>query len=467
MENEPDQKPNSVNVSNPSESQLPPQGNPTATSVSPSEVETPKRFGKKTILLVVLAVLVVGSGAALAYSHFHKSAKKTPVASTNSATKSSTNTATQPAVTYSSVLVFQPSSSTSSSTTAVLGLDGTKLASFSAKASDATYDGSGFSQANLELVGGSALITTDKSWSSFALVTADGKSTPIASSLNTLLAANAHPNSATSLSNGITIGKNTLLALENSSSDSKLVKINLSDGTTTNLFSLVSTKTNAGAGYTPVQLVTTSRDGTKAYLLTDSVTINSTAAPNNSLVTVDLTTGKFTIKSVPSLDVSSAAVSKDGNWVAYIDIGANNGYANATTHLVNVQTGKDTPVATEGLEVSDGAQALRFSNDGAYLSVVGSYAADTHKNGMEMQIISTATNAVVQKVDREGTQYESDGIVGFDWASDHSFIYATNSSTTGNFNPDQEAVHSIDASTGKTFDFPASGQLLAVLNYQN
>jgi len=465
MENDSELNQNEGGIVNPNGAQSPSQGNQPALSNVPNGVESSKRFGKKAILLTVLAVIVVVSGAALAYSHFHKSSKSTPVASTS--TQSSTKPPAQPAITYSSVLAFQPASDASSSTTSILGLDGSKIAGFSSSATDSTFDGSGFSQANLELVEGSAIITTNKSWSSFALVMPDGKSTPVASSLNTLLAANAHPNSATSLSNGITVGKNTLLALENSSSDSKLVKINLTDGTTTNLFSVVSTKTSAGAGYTPVQLITTSRDGTTAYLLTDSVNVNSTAAPNNSLVTVDLATGKFIVKSVPSLDVSSAAVSKDGKYVAYIDIGANNGYANATTHIVNVQTGKDTPVTTEGLEVSDGAQALRFSSDGSYLSVVGSYAADTHKNGMELQIISTSSDTVVQQVDREGTQYESDGIVGFGWASDHTMIYATNSSTTGNFNPDQEVVHSMDASTGKNFDFPASGELLAVLNYQN
>lgn len=433
---------------------------PAAAPVSPST--PPKRKGKK-VLIVILVLIIVAGGAALAYLHFHKAKAAQP-----STTSTQKTPATQPPATptFASALVFQPSVTSGNSRTTILNLDGSKTDSFSSTPSDATYNASGFSQENSLMVEGSALLTSDKAYKTYAVVTHDGKSHPVAKSLIPLLSANTLPNSTTTLSDGITIGSNTLIALENTPSNSKFVKINLTTGTVTNLFTAVSTAKQVSPGISPIQLITTSRDGTTAYFITDSVKVNSTVAPNVSLVTVKLSDGKFTVKEILNAVSSSAAVSKDGKYVAYISGSDNKGYDHETTHIYNVQTGKDVAVSSEGLSISAGGQDVRFSPDGAYLSVVGTYAADTKRDGMAMQIISVSTDTVVQQVNKEGTQYEGDGITGFGWAGDHNMIYGVNKCDNGPCNPDQKTIHSMDASTGKTIDYPATGELVAVLNYQ-
>lgn len=115
-----------------------------------------------------------------------------------------------------------------------------------------------------------------------------------------------------------------------------------------------------------------------------------------------------------------------------------------------------------------GANDVRFSPDGSYLSVVGNYPADTQEAGMALQIISTTSASLVHQVDFAG---EQNFITGFDWSSNDRMIYATGSSSTGNietgsFDKFKEGASSIDAKTGKIFGFSSSlGELDAVLNY--
>lgn len=182
------------------------------------------------------------------------------------------------------------------------------------------------------------------------------------------------------------------------------------------------------------------------------------------MVIYNLSTNKFTVKIVPSdVDPASAAVSKDGKYVAYQTYGVNNGYEMVVNHIFNVGTGKDVVVAAEGLALSSGAHDLRFSPDGAYLSNVGHYAADTQKAGMAIQIISVKDGSLVRQIDREGVQ---NIVTGIGWAGDHTMVYSTNSSPNGIFNSEQDSVYSINPGTNQIFNFPNGlGEPIFVLNY--
>ncbi len=442
-----------------------------------TEPEQPKRGNKKKLLFgISVLVVLVALSSALAYLHFYKTRAKTipnvsATASTKKAESSKQSTApAKPAPSYASALVFESANTTPKSETSIVGLDGTDVASYSSATTGSTYDPGDFSQSNLQMLGGSTFITSDKTFGSYSMVTSGGKSQPVAASLVPLLSANTRVNSPSALSESITIGTNQLIGLETplNSLNSKLVKINLTTGNITDLLSINFAAPHTG--YQPGELLATSRDGAIAYLLTNSAKLNSTTVPNTALVTVDLATGKFTTKQLPSsfptTNIRDMAISNDGKLVAYTIYGASSGnYAKYVTHIYDVQTGKDTIVPTEGLVVSDGSFSMRFSPDNAYLSIVGNYGPDMHKAGMELQIISMSTKNVIHQIDSQNAQQI---ITGYGWAGDHTMIYSTNSSSTGIYAPTQAKYYSLDASTGKTFIFPQSGtaQLVDILNYQ-
>jgi len=365
-----------------------------------------------------------------------------------------------PSAARGSVLVFQQGASTGAWTTSIVGPDGVVRHTASANPDQATFTAA-YAQYNHVVIEAGALITTTKSWSAFDVLEPDGTVTPTAPSLAALLGGNAHANSPNTLSDCIMLDSGTLLALESSpnSTDVSFVKVDLSSGTITPLLKAHPNRQMLGSPLRPVAL---SRDRTKVFLFVLDATINSTTATGLSLVTLDLSTGEFTSKGLPTgIDPATAAVNDDGTAIGYEVSGVNNGYASWTTHLYNVQSGRDVTLAGEAISADAG---IRFSPDGGYLYEAGHYAADTRKAGMALQIISTASNSIVRQVDLPGVQNLLDA---FGWTGDHTIIYTTNSSSTGIYDPMMESTHSIDASTGTTFDYPKNlGELVGVINYQ-
>lgn len=264
---------------------------------------------------MALAVIVLLGVSTLAFVHFHKSNKVSNLSASTASSSNISQITTPPASAPSTVLVFQPSRNSSNSRTSIVGLNGKVLHTFSSNASSNTYTDSGFPIGNPGLLEGSFLITTDKLGSSFAILTADGKVTNIASSLNSLLAASTLPNSPRELlSSVISAGKGTFYALESSSDTTavKLVKIDLLAGTKTTL--LTAESTEQGYNYnSPLWLVTVSRDGKTAYLISNDAKLGSTNSPGISLVACNTSTGNFTTKALPDgIDPEGASVSKDG-----------------------------------------------------------------------------------------------------------------------------------------------------------
>ena len=307
--------------------------------------------GRTKVVIGAIAAAAVAVAAIFAYAYF--TARQTPDGGASSrsisgtratvAPGSPTQTATAPpAPVTASVVVFRPSTTATSSTTSIVALDGTIKHSFTSRAEEATY-GTAYAQSNLLLLEASTLLTVDKSWSVFGVLGPDGSATRTAASLAALLGGNGHPNSPNTLSHGVTLGKSTLLALQSStsSSDVQFVKIDLVGGSTTTL--LTAHPTSLGLPQLRLLPDSISHDGKKVYLLASDVTINSRAVSGVSLVTLDLTTGNFELKTLQAqIDPSLATVSSDGSLVGYQVEGVNNGYASWTTHIYDVQSASDT-----------------------------------------------------------------------------------------------------------------------------
>ena len=363
-----------------------------------------------------------------------------------------------------SILVFQANTGSSLVTTSLVGLDGVTKSAFMSDPTSATYDSSFFSQERTLLIEGDALLASNNAHSSFSLLSPNSSKTPVSSSLTSLLLAPGR-NDPITLAYGITSGDN-LFALDFGSDGSNkvdYVKINLATGATTKLLSAASTFVPQNGNSVTDELLpsTISLDGKMMYLLAKDAKIDSVDLIGESLVSLNLLTGKFTTKPLPQGDYSGAAVSKDGNLVVYQTYVMNNNYAVFSNHIYNVGAGKDVLIPSEGLGlVHNDPTNVSFSPDGLYLVELGGHIANSGKTGIALQIFSTKNMTLAHQSEFESFQKgASNKVSGIGWAGDHVMVYVTDSS--------QKVAHSIDAVTGKVFDFSTElGELETVLNYR-
>jgi hypothetical protein len=250
------------------------------------------------------------------------------------------------------------------------------------------------------LIEGDGLLASNKSATSFALLKPDGGNVKVSDGLTPLLVHLQKNDLA--LSSGI-ISSNMMYALDFSNCSSGkvgLVKINLVSGAVTTLLSAESTNTpgpdlNIIGGITPN---TISHDGSTMYLLGNNTRINSVVASGKSLIGLDLSTGKFTAKSLPSGDYSGSAISKDSGLVTYQTFVIKNNYAVESNHIYNVSNSKDVVLPGEGLS----SVRSSFSPDGAYLAVKGTHIGNSGKVGDSLQIFSTRDTTLVRQIELEG-----------------------------------------------------------------
>ena len=406
----------------------------------PSPSQPPKPTRKKLItFILVIVVLVLVGGSVAAYIYLNKDS------STPSKETSKTPVVTKAWSDSKSGLVFN---SLSGQPIAFLGSDGTESVKLAPSEKDYTYK---------ILKGGerSFLITSDKAESGFVILTPDGKTTPVASSLTSLLAGPAGQMDHYTiplLSPGITTGSSTLLATETLGDDhtEKLLMIYLVSGKITTLI------TSVASSYLGLNLSTVSRDGNTAYLIAEGdAKINSTDASGKYLISVGLNGESYNVKALPSdLNPTNPVgfsnelyVSKDGNLIAYD--------ASGEFHIYNIQTGKNNTISTSGFSKPNQSNLFEFSPDGLYGYV---FSLEFDKEGSitkeYIQIISTATNSVVREIDSNSVGLHS--IIAWGWAGEHTLLYENQTRLSADDSTVPNSFHSINALTGAVFDFSVS-----------
>lgn len=415
-----------------------------------------EKANKTALLFVVLVVALLGAGAAVVYQRFYK-----PNSSIASNSKPLDKAVSPPIPTYGSALVFQSSATDTASSITIASPSGEKMSTIASKPTDATFNSANDSSFNLQQLQGSTLITSDKAaTSNFDVLTWDGKTQPVASSLAPLFNGS---DLSIDQNDVMTIGKTTLVGINSKG----LLTADLLTGKTTYLLTFTS-PANLGASGVNERLVTMSRDGKTVYLFVDGVTVNGQIVKNTSLATLDITTGKFTVTALPTgVDQAMATVSNNGKLLAYQKMSDNKG--NWATHLFTFSTGKDVTLPGNSVLFPGGYGNLgiSFSPDDAYLSEVkdsdsGPGSANGTTSTDDLRIISVAKNTVEQEA-----KGSSANIVGYGWAGEHSLIYISQPNSHGaNYGTIPMLAHSMDATTGKVFDFPQLGELDAVLNYQ-
>jgi hypothetical protein len=433
----------------------------------PGTRQTSKGHGKKGIF-VVLSLALLTLIIAVAYAATQRSSQLdgSRAAAASDAQSPTKNVLSEPATAATSVLVFESTSTPVNTTMTLVGLDGTMTQTISSGVSSSTFDGSIFSQENLTLLEGNALMTSDNSLTQVGLLGPTGKSVPVATSLYAPLFGAAKVNSPAEFTDEILLDKSTLLALKQvlGTTDLQYVEADLLTGATATLLTAKPIPAaRPGLGQI-IQPVTASLDGKIVYLLTDNAFVNSTPLPGVSLIAYNRALGTYEVHSLPSgEDIKDIAISKSGDLVAYQVTKYTSTAPLIATHIFTISTGKDVILPGEGLFLTSGGNNLRFSPDGAYLYEVGGYYLGMRQIGMALQIFSMAQNVMVQHVELVGTENQ---LTCFGWAGEHNVIYITNTSATGNYDPMVEATHSINVLTGKIFNFaPRSGSLLAVLNF--
>jgi hypothetical protein len=425
---------------------------------------------QKSIIVIsaIITVVCLAASAWLIYDNSHHGTTTlNKIASSPKSTVSATSTP-KPTTPNASVLVFQSNIGTQSVTTSLVGLDGTTRLSFLSDPSSATYYSSFFSQQRGLLIEGDRLLATNKAYTSLSLLLPDGSKKAVSDKLTYPLTTHerSSPSSRANpthfLSYGIVSG-DELFAVDTDVKHGELdyVKINLITGATTTLLTAESTfiPQNGNPVFDELVPSTISQDGSVMYLLAVDANINTVEVSGESLVSLNLSTGKFTTKPLPQGDYYGAAVSKDGNLVTYQTL-VSSGLQN---HIYNFSTGKDAILPGKGMGLTHNDPTnVSFSPDGAYLVEIGGYKPAT------LQVFSAEKSALVRQVDFEARPKDYQiQMSGIGWTGDHTFVYTTNSSPSGDFNPEQADVHSIDASTGRIFDFPAGlGELESVLNYR-
>ncbi|HUD11390.1 MAG TPA: hypothetical protein VMS08_03190 [Candidatus Saccharimonadia bacterium] len=402
--------------------------------------------------LVSLLVLIAAVAAGYAYERLNKprptqtnatSPTKRPISKTASPSYYPSASAS-----YPSVLVFQTSTTNTSSVITLTGPQGSKIAAITASPSDATYDAS----PPVQTVS-SALITTNKADTSFAVLMPDGITQPVSSTLDSFLSDNLNAGTM------ITSGNSTLFGV----SEQNLTEANLLSGKFSTLLTFSHARPLAAVGGINEQIVTTSRDGKIAYLFAQGVTVNGTVVSGVSLISLTIATDKFTVSALPAaLYPGSATVSNNGEFVAY-QATTNTEYA---THIYDVSTGKDTTVPGISTLFATGDPGINFSPDNSYLAETkdsdsGPGSAFGTISYEDLRIISVASGTVVHQL-----AATNQNLQGYRWAGSHSLIYTTQVYNPENYDTEPMAVHSMDASTGSIFNFPQLGPLAAVLNYQ-
>ncbi|HSX06341.1 MAG TPA: hypothetical protein VLG92_01320 [Candidatus Saccharimonadia bacterium] len=425
--------------------------------VSPEQrSETPKSR-KKIIALLLLLVFLVAGGAIYALL-IRKPSVQTSINNDKPAPAQSVK-----APKYASSLVFQSNSDDTSTILSITDLNGDVKHSLKVSSNSASYSPV-YADSGVILLEGDSVVLANKDSTAFTRLGNDGKAQDVPAALTGILGGSAHVDTA-SLSHVIT-SNGEMFGIETSpKADSfRLVALDLSKGTTSTLLSatLLAPKPSL---YGPIQILNVSADDTKVYVLASNAQLSGSTVPNFAILTVEVKSKKFTVNALPdTFNESNTAVSKDGKFLAYYTTESDGkGYSTIQTHILNVATQKDTVVDMEGLGTSGGSHDISFSPDGAYVSVVGRYAADAKKAGMALQVISVASKKIVHQVDLPGVQ---NIITSIGWSADDSMLYTNNSSTTGVYDTTKESAHSYNPVKDKTVDYPASlGRLISVLNY--
>ena len=413
------------------------------------------------IIIVVIALALIGTLGFVFYKNYIQKDNLAQQANQNSSANKPDNTITH----NSSVLVFQSGDSINSKMS-IANPDGKVEHEITSNANSSKY-----SLAGLGFIDGSSFLTNNQSMTDFSILSYDGSSSPINTKVNSYLKDSVvdfytKRESSHRIDSYVLVNKDTLIASVEEPILYKLISINLATGDISTLITTKAIINNHGFGYEPIHLKEVSADGNIVYLFSEDANINAADIPGNSLISYNISTKKYTTKTIPSnvaiTPQNYGNVSKDGEHIAY----QNNG-DKVVNHIFNVGTGSDITSSDE-LSLENTPSDFSFSPDSKYLATTGSPSGDILNDLSEIQIVSVINGKVVQTINLPDTSGPDDNIAVAGWMGDHTLVYYSFKITPDiNTSGLSNSVHSVDAVTGKIFDYPSSlGSLLTVLNYK-
>jgi hypothetical protein len=216
----------------------------------------------------------------------------------------------------------------------------------------------------------------------------------------------------------------------------------------------------------------TSTDRRVARLIVRHCTANGTAVPEWAMVEIDVPSKAVTsITQLPTptgldpWDILEPAVSSNGRFLAYQENlkADSNNTAIYRTHIVDLVTGKDMPLADTSIEGVGNSRALRFSPDGTTLLLYGISAPQVFPQHSRLTVFATSDGHVTQNFDVGDSLHNLIQPVG--WIDGHELVYTTTTTTLlGNFTNGNEDGYVLDLASGSQLDLPTGlGRLVAVL----
>ena len=251
--------------------------------------------------------------------------------------------------------------------------------------------------------------------------------------------------------------------------------VDLKSGQITALVSATTTNPTS-RGIMPPTLVPAgvSRDHHTARLLVRHAIVNGTTVPQLALIEIDLRTKTVSrLKQLPLFpsglnadDVFEPALSTDGRLLAYQENSKADpqNVAIYTTHVVDIETGRDLTISDTSTQLIGNSRGLRFAPDGSALVAYGISAGPSIPQHSKLSVFATSDGHSLFNDDVGDGEFSNVQPAG--WVGDHTPVITTTTTTVpGNFTNGTQAASLVDVSAGQQFSLPYGfGELVAVLN---